>query len=77
MLEESHLQGLQANVITYSADISACEKGTQWRRALGLLNKMISQGMQADVITYSAAVSACGKGKQWQRALELFEEVHV
>ncbi len=62
-----------ANVITYSASISACSKGQQWQCALGLLGRMQSASVPAAVITYNAAISACEKGRQWQRALELLE----
>ena len=62
--------GFQANVTTYSAIISACEKGRRWQRSLELFEEMRSQALSADVITYNAAISAC----EWQRALELFEE---
>ena len=68
-------QGLHANVITYNATISACEKGRQWQRALGLLEERSSQGLQANVITYSATINACEKGRQWQRALGLLKEM--
>ncbi|CAK9101579.1 unnamed protein product [Durusdinium trenchii] len=45
-------------VISYSAAISACEKGGQWQQALEF---------------YNAAISACEKCGQWQHALKLFE----
>ncbi|CAK0893392.1 unnamed protein product [Prorocentrum cordatum] len=43
---------LEPDVISYSAGISACEKGDE---------------MEPDVISYSAGISACEKGEQWQR----------
>ena len=55
-------RGLEPDVITYSAAISACEKGSQWERALELLDEMRQRGLEPDVITYSAAISACEKG---------------
>ncbi len=60
-----------ADVFTYNAAISACEKGWQWERARELFRAMPACGVQADVITYSAAISACEKGGQGERALEL------
>jgi pentatricopeptide repeat domain-containing protein 1 len=52
------------NEITYSAAISAREKGSQWRLALNLLSLMPETRVVPDEITYSAAISACGKGGQ-------------
>ena len=69
MFEERQPHGLQANVITHNATISACEKGRQWERAVGLSEEMQSHGLQANVITYNATISACEKGRQWWRAL--------
>ena len=71
------LQGLQANVTTYSAAVSACEKDKQWARALELLREKCSHGLPADGITYSATVNAREKVKQWQCAWVLFEKVHL
>ena len=61
------------DVITYSALISACEKGKQPDRALELFEAMKQQGVIPNTITYSALISACEKGKQLERALEFFE----
>ena len=49
-------QGLQPDVITYSATISACAKGHQPERALELLAEMQGRGLDPNVITYSAAI---------------------
>ena len=43
---------------TYTAGISACEKGQQPQQALHLLQEMQLRGLLPDVITYSAAVYA-------------------
>ena len=51
-------------VVTYSALISACEKGKQPEQALELFEAMKQQGVVPDVITYNALISACEKGKQ-------------
>ena len=66
--------GIQPNTITYSAAISACEKGNQWKEALALLSKMKQEDIKADTITYNAAISACEKGNQWEEAKNLFNE---
>ena len=60
-------------VITYSAVISACEKGKQPERALEVFQTMLWYGLVPNVITYSALVSACGKGQQPEQALEVFQ----
>ena len=52
------------DIITYSALISACEKGKQPERALQLFEAMKQQGMVPNVITYNTLISACEKGKQ-------------
>ena len=47
---------LVPNVISYSAAISACEKGEQWQEALGLLAKMQKGEWVLKVISHSAAI---------------------
>ena len=59
-------------VISYSAAISACEKGAQWERALTLFQAMPKAKIPSDVISCNAAISACEKGGQWEQALTLF-----
>jgi len=46
-------------VVTYSAAISACEKGQQHQQALHLLRAMQRHAIVPDAIAYSAAVSTC------------------
>eukprot|EP00933_Yihiella_yeosuensis_P031303 TRINITY_DN2485_c0_g1_i2.p1 TRINITY_DN2485_c0_g1~~TRINITY_DN2485_c0_g1_i2.p1 ORF type:complete len:124 (-),score=17.26 TRINITY_DN2485_c0_g1_i2:130-501(-) len=57
------------DAISYSAAISACEKGGQWQLALNLLSLMPQSKIVPDAICYNAAISACEKGGQWQLAL--------
>ena len=61
--------------MSYSAGISACEKGEQWWRSLLLLSEMCEAKLEPDVISYSAGISAYGKGEQWERALSLLGEM--
>eukprot|EP00435_Cladocopium_sp_Y103_P000830 s5222_g1.t1 len=71
---------VEANLITFSAAVSACEEGRAWREALDLLRQMTEGAVQrddedvavkADVISYNASISACEKGNQWHRAVDL------
>ena len=61
------------DVIISSAAISACERGTQPRRALELFEAMQNEWLAPNVVTRSAAISACEKGTQAGKALELSE----
>ena len=63
------------NVFTYSATISACEKGGQWERALSLFRQMREEGVQPNGISYCATLAACDKGGQWEIALALLKEM--
>ena len=58
-MQELQLRGLLPDVITYSAAISACEKGHKPHQALHLLQELQLRGLLPNVITYSAAISAC------------------
>ncbi|CAE8614196.1 unnamed protein product [Polarella glacialis] len=63
------------NEITYSAAVSACQKGGQWQLALGLLNSMPGMSLIPNEVSYNSAISACGKGGQWQLALILLSQM--
>ena len=56
-------------MITYNASISACEKASQWQRALLLLRDL--PNLQPDIVSYSASISACQKAGRWQAAIGL------
>jgi len=71
----SERYGVTPNTITYTAAISACGKGGQWKKALELLGQMDAAGVARNTITYNAAISACGKGGQWKKALELLGQM--
>ena len=59
-------------MISYSAAISACEKGGQWQGALQLFHEISSAKLPPYVIGYNATISAFEKGRQWQLALLVF-----
>ena len=48
--------------VCYNAAISACGKGRQWQRAVGLLDVMREKGIAPDLISFNSAIDACGKG---------------
>eukprot|EP00973_Karenia_brevis_P068986 9588896-Karenia_brevis.AAC.1 len=52
-------ESLQLDVISFSAAISACEKGGQWQHAWTELRR---ESLQLDVISFSAAIPACEEG---------------
>ena len=66
-MQELQLRGLLPDVITYSAAISACEKGQKPQQALHLLQELQLRGLLPDVITYSAAIRACENGPRAPR----------
>ena len=51
MLQEMVHQLLTPNVVSWSAAISACEKGKQWEGALGLLQEMLHQLLTPNVVS--------------------------
>ena len=57
------------DVVCNNAAISACDKGTQWEMALGLLWVMIHQLLTLNVLSYTAAISACEKAAHWEGAI--------
>eukprot|EP00973_Karenia_brevis_P071854 9985775-Karenia_brevis.AAC.1 len=58
---ELRREGLLPDMITFSAAISACEKGGQWERVAPLLDEMRRKDLVPNVISFSAAISACEK----------------
>ena len=51
-------QALSPNAITFSAAISACEKGSLPHKALGLMALMQRQALSPRAITFNAVISA-------------------
>ena len=52
-------QGVVPNTITYSALISACEKGKQPEQALEVSAVMEQQGVVPDILIFGAMIWAC------------------
>ena len=55
---------LQADVISCSVMISACEKGASWEETLVFLLEMPRRSLQPEMFSVDAAISACEKGMQ-------------
>ena len=64
LLQEMSRRGLQADVISCSAEISACEKGSYWEAGLGFLWEMPRKSLQPELCSCDGATSACDKGMQ-------------
>ena len=74
LLVELQRRGLEQDVITYSALISARAEGeNNAARALQLLVEMQRQGLEPDVFTYSALFNACAKGSIPAKSLRLLK----
>merc|ERR1712048_692198 len=68
---------LEASTISYSAAISACEKGGNWEAASCLLADMLHVAVETDTISCSAALSAYAAAgdANWRKALGLFRTI--
>ena len=75
LLREAQQRQLQANIVTLSSAISACEKAGHWRTALQLLGEASCSGVELGTIAYNAAISACEKCCRWIEALVLLSEM--
>lgn len=65
------------NVISYSASISACEKGAMWQAALALFHQMPKAKIRPNLHAHNATISSCEKATQWQQALAIFHSAKV
>ena len=59
MLGEMRESVLEPDVISYSAGISACEKGGQWQQGLALFREMQDVVLEPSVIYTRRRGSAC------------------
>ena len=75
LLEDIQRRGQVPDMITYSAAISAFEKGKQPDNALSPCGHAVN-GLEPAMVTHCAAISACEKGKQPDKALELLQDMH-
>lgn len=77
LLDEMPHVKVTPNVVSYTAAVSACEKGGQWQIALYLLDEMPLVKVTPEVNAYCAAMTACERGGQWQAALSLFQQMQT
>ena len=77
LLAEMRKHGLEPNIITYNAAISACENCKQDEKALELMADMRQHKLMPNIITYNAVISSCEKGQKYEKALELVAELRL
>ena len=65
----SFLNGLQADAITFSSCISACERNHQWSLALTYLDRLQQRHFEPYSICCNSAVKACAR--RWHLSCEL------
>ena len=56
LLRKMREAGMTANVTSFNAAMSGCEKGVQKEQSFALLYKMHEAGMTAKVISFSAVI---------------------
>ena len=59
LLKDIRRAGVTRDMISFSAAISACEKGGQWQTTLSLLEDIRWAGVILKVFSLTAAMSAC------------------
>ena len=76
LFEQMQQQGCVPDMVTFTALISAYEKGGQWRRALAAYELMRQQRCKPDAIVYNAIIDALWEtGVIWaqRKALTLYQ----
>ncbi|CAK9005984.1 Pentatricopeptide repeat-containing protein At2g31400 [Durusdinium trenchii] len=68
-MEAIRQQAVDLNKFSYTAALSACEKGYQWRMAEELLLEMPRRKVSCDMICCNALMSACASSGEWKEAL--------
>eukprot|EP00438_Fugacium_kawagutii_P023093 Skav220076 [mRNA] locus=scaffold262:170477:180681:+ [translate_table: standard] len=67
---------LDPNIFSYSASTSACERASEWQRALHAMHPHLGEmslvaHLQPNLLSFSSAISACEKAGAWQKAIDL------
>lgn len=58
MFDQMQANGCTPDVVTYTALISALERGGQWQLALDVFNQMVQRSCKPDAIVYNAIIDA-------------------
>jgi pentatricopeptide repeat domain-containing protein 1 len=58
VFEQMQTNGCQPDVVTYTALISAYERGGQWLLALEAFEEMVQRNCRPDAIVYNAIIDA-------------------
>merc|ERR1712217_302535 len=75
LFDEMQRRGLQPDVITFLALISACEKACKPEKALELFAEMQRRGLQPNNITCNSLISCRKNACKPKQVLELFAEM--
>eukprot|EP00435_Cladocopium_sp_Y103_P014086 s1720_g3.t1 len=68
-------EGLKGNLIIYNLLLNACERSSQWTRALQLYQRMMRRrDLRPDVVSLNSSLGALVSATQWRRALQHWEE---
>ncbi|CAJ1337564.1 unnamed protein product [Effrenium voratum] len=69
------VSNVQADVVSFNATISACEKRARWKEAFAVFAAMLAAKVEATEVSFQATISACVNSGQWQQALGLFQSM--
>jgi pentatricopeptide repeat domain-containing protein 1 len=69
--------GVEADMITYSALLSGCEKSGQFEKAMEVLDTLQRAGMQATTSNYNNVITYLGNRGRSEEALEYFLAMQI
>lgn len=75
LLQDMTSQSLILDVVSYSAAITACEKGQHWEAALPSLDLVVHKMLMPNALSFSVITSSFEKGQSWELALGLLQEL--
>ena len=74
LFQEMRTYGIEPNIISYNATISACEKGVQWDKAMNLFKDMQINSIDPNIISYSETIGACFNSCKYKEAFKQLQE---